>query len=758
MVHASAFVLQQHRFHTVFRVSSSYADVHDVNPFPNTALHARDSKRSDGIEFNVLHSESKPRPRKQWASALISLCISTNMMLGSFDSIGFQSNTAFAVETSPQKDNEVSQLSSWGGISSSDTLIKSFSAHNKYDPTASVANHKRRYWDTMANGNAEEISYANEKLLDSAVATINTMYYDSSGGFLFSQSNFYAQWNVFRHLANHDRDVNEEDRISIDIDTEDAFATRENAVKSLKWLVSSIKDPYSKYLTREELRQELEGGDDGFLGLGALVDVPSASEIETNNNFLSASSHTTNIDWNSMLKLDKAANRNKNGQWERIPVDQAIASILKGKSPMLAAQPKLRNNNDILAVNQAINLPVVKAIVPDSPAERAGIVVGDRIASVGTYQFTGMSRNQVRKALDEKFHAENYFGQADLTVAKPIVTRSSAEFENGMQEKYVFEDGWYHRRDSRQRWYDESESEQLLGYKLSHVKNIPTTLSAGPFRLEKTATPLELTESFGSLQQSTSLSDDTSSEPTIKSTTNPSVIGGDAIVHYELLTPNDSIFQNVGSKPVGYIRLTRFSKSSTAGYINAINSLEAAGANSYILDVRNNYGGVIQEAMLTASTLLRDPHQVLCYTLNSRGGFRPQENQEYITDKAYPGYFLSSEPRTVSIDQVRREHPEYLEDNGWSGPTSYASLRELKMTRGIRMAHVPRSDRYDSTSEDMKHSKEVDFAKLSEAISQSSQKKIVVLINEGTGESLATMLHAMSCYFLKANSIFSFCL
>jgi C-terminal processing protease CtpA/Prc len=236
------------------------------------------------------------------------------------------------------------------------------------------------------------------------------------------------------------------------------------------------------------------------------------------------------------------------------------------------------------------------------------------------------------------------------------------------------------------------------------------------------------------------------------------VIGGDAIVHYELLTPNDSIFQNVGSKPVGYIRLTRFSKSSTAGYINAINSLEAAGANSYILDVRNNYGGVIQEAMLTASTLLRDPHQVLCYTLNSRGGFRPQENQEYITDKAYPGYFLSSEPRTVSIDQVRREHPEYLEDNGWSGPTSYASLRELKMTRGIRMAHVPRSDRYDSTSEDMKHSKEVDFAKLSEAISQSSQKKIVVLINEGTGESLATMLHAMSCYFLKANSILSFCL
>ena len=95
------------------------------------------------------------------------------------------------------------------------------------------------------------------------------------------------------------------------------------------------------------------------------------------------------------------------------------------------------------------------------------------------------------------------------------------------------------------------------------------------------------------------------------------------MVHWELLTPDDSIFQHLTpGKPVGYIRLTRFSKSSTAGYVDAINSLEEAGAQSYIIDLRNNYGGVIQEAMVTASTLLRDPHSVLCYTLNSRGGFK----------------------------------------------------------------------------------------------------------------------------------------
>ena len=38
-------------------------------------------------------------------------------------------------------------------------------------------------------------------------------------------------------------------------------------------VVSSLNDPYSKYLTRDRLRAELEDGYDGSLGLGALVDI-----------------------------------------------------------------------------------------------------------------------------------------------------------------------------------------------------------------------------------------------------------------------------------------------------------------------------------------------------------------------------------------------------------------------------------------------------------------------------------------------------
>eukprot|EP00956_Cyclotella_meneghiniana_P042576 scaffold248557_cov70-Cyclotella_meneghiniana.AAC.3 len=192
-----------------------------------------------------------------------------------------------------------------------------------------------------------------------------------------------------------------------------------------------------------------------------------------------------------------------------------------------------------------------------------------------------MSLPQVRKALDTKFHAENYFGQADLVLAKPIVLHSW-DIEDDVQQKYVFEDGWYLPRRSLPKAYQNRRTEQVLGYKLSHIKSIPTTLTAGAFKLDSLQLPASQAGSIQSPVRDSAM-------------TYPGVMGGDSIVHYATLTSNDSIFQKTGARPVGYIRLTRFSKASTAGYINAINSLEAAGVDSYIIDLRNNYGGVIQE-------------------------------------------------------------------------------------------------------------------------------------------------------------------
>lgn len=592
------------------------------------------SERSNAIKINQA-------PRRKIASTVISLLFSCAILFGTCNfnenHLQFSQSAASAMETEAQamatatKDDSNSQSSTaWPPTSDKDLFKQTFSQSYK------SSNPKQRYWDTMQYGTAEEIRIANEKLVDNAIVTINTMYYDSSGGFAFDPKTFYAQWKNVKYLARNSHETNKGtmnyNRLEYPVDVEEAFSTRENTVRTLKWLVSTVGDPYSKYLTREELTQELVGGDDGFLGLGALVDAPTTMENELEKNSIFPRSSDRSPDWNSKLAFDKVSNRNKNGQWEGPSIQQFLDTALVAKREMSAGQVKGKNR-DFLSVSQALNLPVIKAIVPDSPAEHAGLEVGDRIASVGSYQFTGMSLPQVRKALETKSHAENYFGQADLVLAKPIALHSW-DIEDDAQQKYVFEDGWYLPRRSLPKEYQNRRTEQVLGYKLSHVKSIPTTLTAGAFKLDSSQLPVSQAGSIQSPMRDNSM-------------TYPAVVGGDSIVHYATLTSNDSIFQKTGARPVGYIRLTRFSKASTAGYINAINSLEAAGVDSYIIDLRNNYGGVIQEAMLTASTLLRDPYSVLCYTLNGRGGFRPQENMEYIIDKNYPGYFLSSEPKNI---------------------------------------------------------------------------------------------------------------
>ena len=97
-------------------------------------------------------------------------------------------------------------------------------------------------------------------------------------------------------------------------------------------------------------------------------------------------------------------------------------------------------------------------------------------------------------------------------------------------------------------------------------------------------------------------------------------------------------------------------------------------------------------------------------------------------DPHYNGYLLSTEKKSVARDQVRKEHPEYLKDGGWVSPTSYASLKELRMTRGIKPAHA-------ASIEDLGNvamRKDMDISQLAEIMTQKSQKKVVVLINEGT--------------------------
>ena len=469
------------------------------------------------------------------------------------------------------------------------------------------------YWETQAPGaSSGQRIEANTALMDYAVGTVNTMYYDASGGAYFQPLDFYRSW---RGWLGKSSEANQ-------------LATREGTVKSLKWLVQSIGDPYSKYLTREELRAELEYADEGFLGSGAIVE-PST---ESTKQFL----------------FGPGESRNGNGPaevWKRWRTSES-------NSPLY------------LTLGQVDRLPVITAVTPNSPAEHAGLTVGDRIVSIGGDRFLEKDQKAIHSKLSSKYHAENYFGKAYFTVAKPLRAPVPVLTQNGS-----------FRVEESSNTASHAVPDVILGYRSTKVQ-LPT-----------------------------------------QATSQIQWRNGNSIVQYEML--KGSIFDqtNILQGDVGYIRLTRFSKASTNGFFDAVDNLERDGASAYIIDLRNNYGGVFQEAMLTASTLLHDPHAILCYTMNSRGGFTSHDVAEYVENTRYPGYLLSSESRRATTIQAKR-------DSVLDSPRS--------------QHEHPRSRTLVSYSETPGSTK--NLALLQQL---ASQKPIVLLINEGTASSAEVFTAAL---------------
>lgn len=525
---------------------------------------------------------------------------------------------------------------------------------------------KSEYYSIMRSGSIEEIRAANEALLEHVVGITNSIYYDKAGS--FTSRDFSDKWRALRVYAKEgETGLNRlkeedkkrgEDRLAwlkkqqVAPMPESVFDSRESVVEGMRWIVSELNDPYSKYLAREELWGELHGTPNmGFLGLGAIVEAPQGPSVPS-------------------VKLNKRAKGNP------------------GKS--------------FLTVTRVDNLPIVTAIVPNSPAERAGLVVGDRVIAVGSDKFVG-SREKVATKLEKRYRADNYIGYPVLTIAKPVFRFAPVQNQISGHEK-----------------------EELVGYRPMKV-SIPTSL-VEPFRLF-------------SRQES---------EPSKATTVLPEVSGGNSIVQWKLLTAETSIFSRAhgGSirgpfdyRGVGYIRMTRFSKTATKDFTKAVSDLESAYAQSYIIDLRNCYGGVIQDAMLLASSLLRDPSSVLCYTINARGGFSPQTVEDFVTNPRYPGYFLSRESSSVVLDQVKREglkdsSTEQKDGILWVPSTSYVSLHEQSIQKGLRKASYSVAATGGGSSSQGESIFESSTSKQFNVNGrQGGQKKIVLLVNEGTASS-----------------------
>jgi carboxyl-terminal processing protease len=111
-----------------------------------------------------------------------------------------------------------------------------------------------------------------------------------------------------------------------------------------------------------------------------------------------------------------------------------------------------------------------------------------------------------------------------------------------------------------------------------------------------------------------------------------------------------SSIKEVGSRKLGYVRLISFSEGVHALLRNAVRKVEKEGAEGIVLDLRGNGGGLLEEAVLSASVFL--PKDEVVVTTDSR----TQGHAVYKT----AGDNLPAVPVVVLIDRNTASAAEIL--------------------------------------------------------------------------------------------------
>ena len=102
-------------------------------------------------------------------------------------------------------------------------------------------------------------------------------------------------------------------------------------------------------------------------------------------------------------------------------------------------------------------------------------------------------------------------------------------------------------------------------------------------------------------------------------------------------------------RKVGYVRLNQFSANAAKEIAHGVSKLEQQGAEAYILDLRNNPGGLLQAGVEIARMWLEDG--TIVYTVNRQGGLGSFDSNSEI---------LTEDPLVVLVNQGTASASEIL--------------------------------------------------------------------------------------------------
>jgi carboxyl-terminal processing protease len=112
-----------------------------------------------------------------------------------------------------------------------------------------------------------------------------------------------------------------------------------------------------------------------------------------------------------------------------------------------------------------------------------------------------------------------------------------------------------------------------------------------------------------------------------------------------------------GGINLGYLRLNQFNANATVELAHAISHLEQQGANAYVLDLRNNPGGLLQSGIEIAKLWLDEG--TIVYTVNREG-----IQDSFVAN----GHAMTDDPLVVLVNQGTASASEILagalQDNG----------------------------------------------------------------------------------------------
>ncbi len=103
------------------------------------------------------------------------------------------------------------------------------------------------------------------------------------------------------------------------------------------------------------------------------------------------------------------------------------------------------------------------------------------------------------------------------------------------------------------------------------------------------------------------------------------------------------------NKKVGYVRLNQFSANAAKEIAHGVNDLEKQGAEAYILDLRNNPGGLLQAGIEIARMWIDGG--TIVYTVNRQGALGSFESNSEI---------LTEDPLVVLVNQGTASASEIL--------------------------------------------------------------------------------------------------